>query len=205
MWGLVALVAIFVPALVALGCGGPSGVTTTGASPNAPPSAATIAESTTETVPTTSEPPATLAPPATEPSPAQTALQHMTLRQKAAQVLLLAFEGTTLLPATKELLAEAPPGGLLLLGRNVEGAEQLAALTATLQEAAAANGSGIGLLIAWTGRGPGATHPLGAPTSRPPGSWGVLFTGRSCAVSEETASLLTANVNLAPVADVVGI
>lgn len=209
MWGLVALVAIFVPALVALGCGGPSGVTTTGASPNAPPSAATIAESTTETVPTTSEPPATLAPPATEPSPAQTALQHMTLRQKAAQVLLLAFEGTTLLPATKELLAEAPPGGLLLLGRNVEGAEQLAALTATLQEAAAANGSGIGLLIAVDQEGgPVQRIRSGAPTLPAARVLGESSSPEEAAqLAEETAlALLTlgVNVNLAPVADVVG-
>lgn len=209
MWGLVALVAIFVPALVALGCGGPSGVTTTGASPNAPPSAAAIVESATETVPTTSEPPATLAPPATEPSPAQTALQHMTLRQKAAQVLLLAFEGTTLLPATKELLAEAPPGGLLFLGRNVEGAEQLAALTATLQEAAVANGSGVGLLIAVDQEGgPVQRIRSGAPTLPAARVLGESSSPEEAAqLAEETAlALLTlgVNVNLAPVADVVG-
>ena len=73
---------------------------------------------------------------------------RMTLRQKAAQVLLLAFDGTTLSASTQELLAEGPPGGILLLGHNVQGAEQTRDSTEDLQKAAAAAGSGIGLFIA---------------------------------------------------------
>ena len=142
------------------------------------------------------------------PSAEETLLRDMTLRQKAAQVLLPAFEGTRLVPATERLMAEGPPGGLLLLGRNVAGAEQMAARTADLQAAALAAGQGIGLFVAVDQEG-GTVQRVREGVPRLPaartlgGKSSFLEVNR---MATETAEGLLAqgiNVNLAPVADVV--
>ncbi len=141
-------------------------------------------------------------------TPAETILQGMTLREKAAQVLLLAFEGTTVTPAVEELLTESPPGGLLLLGRNVTGAAQLGSLTTALQEAAAVGGSQVGLFIAVDQEG-GSVQRVrdGVPAMPSARSLGTDSSPAEAAgLAAETAAGLLAlgvNVNLAPVADVV--
>jgi beta-N-acetylhexosaminidase len=132
----------------------------------------------------------------------------MTLREKAAQVLLLAFTGTTLTEATSALLADGPPGGLLLLQENVTGAEQLRTLTAALQDAAAAAGSPVGLLIAVDQEGGPVQRikegtPI-LPSARELGTGSTPTEAASLAGSTAAALLnLGVNTNLAPVADVV--
>jgi len=132
----------------------------------------------------------------------------MTLREKAAQALLLAFDGATLLPATEALLTETPPGGLLLLSRNVTSPEQLTALTAALQQAAAAGGSRTGLLIAVDQEGGPVqrirTGVPNVPAARVLGE--EVSLAETMRLAEETAASLLrlgVNMNLAPVADVV--
>lgn len=132
----------------------------------------------------------------------------MTLREKAAQVLLLAFSGTSLTETTAAMLADGPPGGLLLLQGNVTGAEQLRALTAALQDAAAATGSPVGLLIAVDQEG-GRVQRIkdGTPTLPSARTLGTGSTpAKAASLAGGTAAALLnlgVNMNLAPVADVV--
>jgi len=177
--------------------------TPTGGSPvstEAPP----VKTSGTPSTTTTTSPPVTT----TQLSPAEQLLHEMDLSQKAAQVLLLAIDGTAVSPGTKGLLAEGPPAGVLLLQRNVTGAAQLTALTAALQQAAVAGGSGVGLFV--------AVDQEGGPVQRIHDGAPVVPAARSLGdgSSPEEAGLLAAetaagllalgvNMNLAPVADVV--
>ena len=132
----------------------------------------------------------------------------MTLRDRAAQVLLLAFDGTTMLSTTEELLLESPPGGFLLLSRNVTGAEQVRSLCETLQRTAANGGAEIGLFIAVDQEG-GSVQRIHSgvprvPAARVLGDAGSLMDARTMAAETATALLaLGVNMNLAPVADVV--
>jgi len=132
----------------------------------------------------------------------------MTLREKAAQVLLLAFDGTTVLPDTEQLLTDAPPGGFLLFTRNVTGADQLRSLTAGLQVGAAANGAGIGLFIAVDQEG-GTVQRINVdvpfvPSARMLGEQSSPTEVARMAAETATGLLaLGVNMNLAPVADVV--
>jgi len=194
--------------LTAPACGEPAAEepTTASATGSAPAQATTTGS--TETA-TSSAPLATARwTTTTLPSAEETILREMTLRQKAAQVLLLGFEGTRLIPATEQLVAEGPPGGLLLLGRNVAGAEQVAALTVDLQAAALTAGSGAGLFIAADQEG-GTVQRIREGVPRLPAARALgeesslLEVGR---IATETAEGLLAqgvNMNLAPVADVV--
>jgi beta-N-acetylhexosaminidase len=194
---------IFAFALVAMGCGSPRGRDAT------PSETSTVRTSldvtTTTSIPTTTT---SIATTTTRISLSEVLLQRMTLRQKAAQVLLLAFGGTTLSADTQALLTEAPPGGVLLLGRNVTGAAQLRSLTAALQDAAEAGGSSPGLFVAVDQEG-GSVQRLQEGVPRVPAAR-TLGDDSSPAeagrLAEETAAGLLAlgvNMNLAPVADVV--
>lgn len=132
----------------------------------------------------------------------------MTLRDKAAQVLLLAFDGTTLTSVLQNLLLESPPGGFLLLSRNVSGAEQLRSLCAAFQKAAADGGAPVGLLIAVDQEG-GPVQRIHSglpriPAARVLGDGASVVEARRLAVETAQGLLsLGVNTNLAPVADVV--
>ncbi|MFH0916054.1 MAG: glycoside hydrolase family 3 N-terminal domain-containing protein [bacterium] len=132
----------------------------------------------------------------------------MTLRQKAAQVLLLAIDGTTLSAGTRELLAEGPPAGILLLERNITGTAQIRALTSALQQAAADLGSGIEMFMAVDQEG-GSVQRLrkgvpDVPAARTLGeSSSPAEAGRLAAETAAGLLDLGVNMNLAPVADVV--
>jgi len=205
MWCLAALLGMLVVASGAGGCGTEG----TPAGTSAPVSSGTsVTDVPTVSTTATSRPTTTLASTTTRLDPALMLLQDLTLREKAAQVLLLAFEGTTLLPATKALLTENPPGGLLLLARNVTGAEQLASLTAALQNAAVAGGSRVGLLVAADQEGgPVQRIRYGVPSVPAARVLGQDSSpGEAARLAGETATSLLrlgVNMNLAPVADVV--
>ena len=164
-----------------------------------------MAETVAAATSTTTLPPTTTTAP---PSPAEELLAAMTVRQKAAQVLLLTIDGTTVSASTQELLAEGPPGGILLLGPNTNGAEQTRALTQSLQAAAAASGSRIGLFVAVDQEG-GLVQRIheGVPEVPRARALGETASPQDAALlAAETAEGLLAlgvNMNLAPVADVV--
>ena len=132
----------------------------------------------------------------------------MSLRDKAAQVLLVGFSGTVASSLPPELLDVGPPGGVLLLGRNVQSADQLRRLIAGLQEAAAADGRGIGLLVAVDQEG-GPVARIGngvtpVPAARTLGERSTpAEAGELAAQTAKELLALGVNVNLAPVADVV--
>ncbi len=142
-------------------------------------------------------------------SPAQVAISTMTVRQKAAQVLMFAFSGQSLRSVTADLVAAGPPGGLLILNYNFSGAAQLTALTAALQQAAAATGSPVGLFMAVDQEG-GTVQRVkeGVPSVPSARKLGTESTPEEAAdLARRTAHGLLAlgvNMNLAPVADVVG-
>ncbi len=179
-------------------------------------SASVATEPTMATSPTATTPTAPLPVPSTEttsttavpPAPEESILAVMTLRQKAAQVLLLSFSGTTLTATTAELLALGPPGGLLLLGPNVTDAEQLADLTQAVQEEAAGTVLGVGLFIAVDQEG-GSVRRIREGVPDLPGA--RVLGDRSTPVEAGRLAAATAtgllqqgvNMNLAPVADVV--
>ncbi|MFL6210259.1 MAG: glycoside hydrolase family 3 N-terminal domain-containing protein [Pyrinomonadaceae bacterium] len=57
------------------------------------------------------------------------------LRQKAGRLLFVGLPGTRLDKRLRELLREVQPGGVILFGRNIETAEQVALLTAQIRDA----------------------------------------------------------------------
>lgn len=141
-------------------------------------------------------------------SQAQITLGDMTLREKAAQVLLVTFSGTQLGEKTADLLAAGPPGGLLILGHNVTDAAQIQAFTSALQRKAAATDSPVGLFIAVDEEG-GKVQRIkqGVPELPSARKMGTESTpDKAYFLAIETARGLHAqgiNMNLAPVADVV--
>jgi beta-N-acetylhexosaminidase len=142
-------------------------------------------------------------------SQAQAVLKRMTLRQKAAQVLLLEFSGTsTISPELRKFLTETPPGGLMLLSKNVKGVEQLTALDALLQKAAEQGLEGVQLFIAADQEGGDVQRVrAGVPDVPAARDVGRLWTPvKAGTVAAQTAKGLLAqgvNMDLSPVADVV--
>jgi beta-N-acetylhexosaminidase len=191
---------------MAAGCSPSPGAETT----SSPPPVSAEAPPTITATPAAPSPSTTL--PAmnttTPPSPAEELLAAMTLPQKAAQVLLLTIDGTSVNSSTEELLAEGPPGGILLLGHNVEDAEQTRALTQGLQATAASSGSGVALFVAVDQEG-GLVQRVQDGVPEVPGArqLGQISSPEEAAfLAAGTAKGLLAlgvNMNLAPVADVV--
>ena len=166
----------------------PTGAATAGESTGAEPR---TAESTTTTL-----------------SEAATALGRMTLREKAAQVLLVSFSGTELEEQTADLLAAGPPGGVLIFRHNVSDPTQMKELTSGLQQTAAATGSPVGLFVAVDQEG-GRVQRIKQgvpelPSAREMGTEATAIKAHSLALDTAQGLLDQGiNMNLAPVADVV--
>ena len=80
---------------------------------------------------------------------ARAVLDKMTVRQKASQVLLLMFSGTTTISdELTEFLNETPPGGLMLFSKNVKSKAQVTALNTLLQKNARKGLPGVSMFIA---------------------------------------------------------
>ncbi len=131
----------------------------------------------------------------------------MTLERKASQVLLVAFDGTTLTGFTRRSIEANPPAGVLLLSRNVVDAGQVRLLTASLQSVVAAIGSPA-LFVAADEEGGGVMRIRDGvpdlPAARLLGDTSTPERARELA-QETAAGLMDQGVNmmLAPVADVV--
>ena len=182
-----------------VGCGG------TAAPPN---TAAATRSSPTDTVPVT-----TVAPPATTVStsplePEEALLAGMTLEEKAAQVLLVVFDGSEPSPELLGWIEKGPVGGVLLLGRNVVDAVQVKALTAALQAEAARSAPKVALFVAVDQEG-GPVQRLKDGVQQVAAARVLGQTGtpeEAAAQAHEVARALLGmgvNVNLAPIADVV--
>ncbi len=71
----------------------------------------------------------------------------MTLEVKIGQLFMIGFDGTHMTPELEDLLRTVHPGGVILFGRNVQDAQQVAALTHAMQEVAL-DDTGQPLLVA---------------------------------------------------------
>jgi len=131
--------------------------------------------------------------------------EKFTLEQKVGQLFIVGFDGTALTPQTEEALRAIKPGGVLLLQKNIENAEQLKKLTGRLQ-ALSKEYSGLPLFI--------AVDQEGGPVSR------IEFltekTAQSAIANSEQAyevglnkgkelNELGVNLNLSPLLDRVGL
>ncbi len=144
----------------------------------------------------------------TTPSAAQVAVQGMTLEEKAAQVMVLAFTGKGMTDTVAGLIQDYRPAGFLLMGANVSGDGQLRSLTAALQAKAAAEGSVLPLFIAVDQEGGTLQRIRGSAPDVPSArSLGAQSTPAEAAdLARLTGQVLLdlgVNMNLAPVADVV--
>ena len=148
------------------------------------------------------------APPSTTPSAAQVALESMTLEEKAAQVVMLAFTGTKMTDTVAGLIEDYRPAGFLLMGSNIRGDKQLRDLTSALQAKAAEEDSPLPLLIAVDQEGGTLQRVRGSAPDVPSARWlGRRSTPAEAAdLARRTGEVLLGlgvNMNLAPVADVV--
>jgi beta-N-acetylhexosaminidase len=131
----------------------------------------------------------------------------LTLEQAIGQKLLLSFDGTALSAEMLETLRQQPVGGITLFRhRNVRSPEQVRALTAALQRAAAETGQPP-LLVAADQEG-GQLMALGDGPTPFPGNLALGATGSEglarrvgAAIGRELAAM-GINVNFAPVCDV---
>ncbi len=119
--------------------------------------------------------PTILPTPTPEPSPTPTpdrvgeALAGMTVEQKAAQLLVAGIEGTEPGEDAVQAIQGYQVGGVILFGRNVESAEQLAALTNGLKEL---NGDYVPLFLCVDQEG-GRVDRMPPEVSRTPSAWSV--------------------------------
>ena len=135
---------------------------------------------------------------------------QLSLRQKAAQVLMLGFpEGALSTPDStlNQLLDQAPPGGVILYGRNVGSSAQVGELTEQLQQAARETGAAALLVAVDQEGGPIRRIEEGVPavpSARTLGEEADPSYAGDLAARQARALLdLGINSNLAPVADVV--
>jgi beta-N-acetylhexosaminidase len=140
---------------------------------------------------------------------ARAVLDKMTVRQKASQVLLLMFSGTTTISdELTKFLNETPPGGLMLFSKNVKSKAQVTALNTLLQKNARKGLPGVSMFIAADQEG-GDVQRIreGVPDVPAARTVGTKWTPQKAGeVATQTAKGLRAqgvNMDLSPVADVV--
>jgi beta-N-acetylhexosaminidase len=135
----------------------------------------------------------------------------MTLEEKVSQLMMVGFEGKSVSAELRAAILARPPGGIILMGYNVDTPNQIAQLCNTLQEIASQTESQIPLFIATDQEGGPVTRLKNGFTTFPDNS--VLSTIESNKRAEELArkagevtaielSAVGVNMNLAPVLDV---
>ena len=155
--------------------------------------------------------PTILPTPTPEPAPTPTpdrvgeALAGMTVEQKAAQLLVAGIEGTEPGEDAVQAIQGYQVGGVILFGRNVESAEQLAALTNGLKEL---NGDYTPLFLCVDQEG-GRVDRMPPEASRTPSAWSVGQTLDTEGVGVSYGELLAAecaafgfNMDFAPSLDI---
>ena len=135
-------------------------------------------------------------------------LGKMTLEEKVGQVIVSYFNGPEFTPALAAEMREIHPGGIILFSHsgNIETPDQVAAMTAQIQQWALDSGF-IPLFIAVDQEG-GAVARLTEGVTVFPGNMALGATGSeelarlSAAVTARELRLLGINFNFAPVVDV---
>jgi len=126
------------------------------------------------------------------------------IRRKAGQMLFVGLPGTHLDKRLREMLREVQPGGVILFGRNVESAEQVALLNAQIRDAL-----GGRVLIGVDQEG-GLVDRFRDICEPMPSAKAVRAAGRSelarkfGELSARALRLLGFNINFAPVLDLKG-
>lgn len=135
-------------------------------------------------------------------------LAGMTLAEKAGQVMMIGFDGTSLTPELRAAVTDLHVGGVIIFERNVGSPDELARLAADLQAVAQANGDPP-LLIAIDQEGGRVARLKEAKGfTEFPGAMAIAATGdpeNARRVAQALAGELKAvgiNVNLAPDLDV---
>jgi beta-N-acetylhexosaminidase len=126
------------------------------------------------------------------------------LELKAGRLLFIGLPVTRLDKHWRELLREVRPGGVILFGRNIESAEQVALLNAQIRDAA-----GAGVLIGIDQEG-GLVDRFRDVCAPMPSAKSVRNAGRADlaekfgALTARVLRLLGFNINFAPVLDLSG-
>ncbi len=129
-------------------------------------------------------------------------LSHMTLQEELGQLIVVAFNGTTLTPDLKTMIANQHAGGLMLYARNITGYAQAKALDAAAQAQAQ-----IPLFIATDQEGGLVNRLLSIigpePSALQLGSTNNPENARQSGIRDgKTLKEIGINVDLAPVVDV---
>lgn len=132
-------------------------------------------------------------------------IQEMPLKTKVGQMLFLGFTGTTLNDTLKKVIPALKPGAIVMFGRNIKSAPQVAELNRAAQEESIKS-SGLPLLIAVDQEGGNViriktTYPL--PSALAFGkSEDTDLVERAGSSTGRLLKVLGYNMNLAPVLDV---
>ncbi len=131
----------------------------------------------------------------------------LTLEEQIGQLLMVGFPGTTPTPQLVKLIQHYHVGNIILFSRNVQSAQQLHELTASLQNIAREAGQRYPLLIAIDQEN-GMVQRLGEDATIFPGSMALGAVGSEQSAYEVALAAgvelraLGVNLNLAPVVDV---
>jgi beta-N-acetylhexosaminidase len=126
------------------------------------------------------------------------------IKRKAGRLLFVGFPGTRLDRRTRQFFSEVQPGGVVLFGRNIESAEQVALLTAQIRDAVE-----LPVLIGVDQEG-GLVDRFRDICEPMPSAKAVRNAGQTelarnfGALSARALRLLGFNINFAPVLDLTG-
>jgi beta-N-acetylhexosaminidase len=139
-----------------------------------------------------------------ETATTQTATETDEIRRKAGRLLFVGLPDTKLDKRLREMLREVRPGGVILFGRNVESAEQVALLNAQIRDALG------GRVIIGVDQEGGLVDRFRDICEPMPSAKSVRLAGRSelarkfGELSARALRLLGFNMNFAPVLDLKG-
>src|SRR5437588_12242123 len=137
----------------------------------------------------------------------QSYTSSMTLEEQIGQLFVVGFWGTTPSPEIIDLIQNYHIGGIILFSRNISDAQQVLALTGSLQRSAKDAGHRHPLLIAIDHEN-GMVQRFGKAVTQFPGNMALGAIGSeqiAYAIAQATGRELKAlgiNMNLAPVVDV---
>lgn len=132
---------------------------------------------------------------------------HIRIRQKVGQLMVVGFNGTTASEDIIRLIKDEHVGSIILFARNIGTPEEVLRLNVSLQQAAYEAGHSEPLIICIDQEN-GVVRRLGTGTTLFPGQMTLGATNseeltlKQCQASARELKLLGVNMNLAPVLDV---